>query len=168
VAELPGLVGPAQPDQGHDAAGVLEPFTVAGSHSSTSSVTAQARPIQGAGRPGHSVLSWREIVRHNPGMRSVLAVGLVAAVACGSASEPVSAPRHVTGLITSIGRGDDGVIDSFAVEQGGQTYDIRIDPARDYGFDLEHLSEHRAGRLPVRVTLQVRKGALYAVEILDA
>jgi hypothetical protein len=101
-------------------------------------------------------------------VRSVLAVGLVAAVACGSPSEPAPAPRHVTGLITSIGRGDDGVIESFAVEQGDHTYDIRIDPTRNYGFDLEHLAEHRAGRLPVRVTLQEREGALYAVEILDA
>lgn len=101
-------------------------------------------------------------------MRSVLAVGLVVAVACGSPSEPAPAPGQVTGLITSIGRGDDGAIESFTVEQEGQTYDIRIDPTRDYGFDLEHLAEHRADRLPVRVTLQDRNGALYAVAILDA
>lgn len=87
-------------------------------------------------------------------------------MACGSASEP--APDVVTGLITSIGRDGNGTIETFAVSQGDASYDVRIDPGRDYGFDLEHLAEHRAGRLPVRVTLDERDGVLYAVEILDA
>jgi hypothetical protein len=39
---------------------------------------------------------------------------------------------------------------------------------RDYGFDLEHLEEHRVQRLPVRVTLEEDCGHLEAVEIVDA
>jgi hypothetical protein len=99
-------------------------------------------------------------------VRRLAALALVATVACGSAPEP--APEAVTGLITSIGRNGAGTIESFAVRQEDTSYDVRIDPGRDYGFDLEHLAEHRAGRLPVRVTLDERDGVLYAVEILDA
>jgi hypothetical protein len=89
---------------------------------------------------------------------------LVGAVACGAAT----APAEVTGLITAIGRNDEGAIRSFTVEEVGTPYRIRIDQTRDYGFDLEHLEEHRVQRLPVRVTLADRDGTLVAVEIFDA
>jgi hypothetical protein len=97
----------------------------------------------------------------------MLSVGLAAAIACGSASPP-PAPDAVTGLIVAIDRDDAGTIESFTVHQGGEPYEIRIRRGRDYGFDLEHLAEHRTGRLPVRVTLEERDGDLYAVRILDA
>jgi hypothetical protein len=89
---------------------------------------------------------------------------LVGAVACGAAT----APAEVTGLITEIGRNNEGAIRSFTVEEVGNPYRIRIDQTRDYGFDLEHLEEHRVQRLPVRVTLADRDGTLLAVEIFDA
>jgi hypothetical protein len=89
-------------------------------------------------------------------------VVLAAVVACGSSAP--AAPERVTGLISEIERGDDGGITSFTV----RGYEIRIDPQRNYGFDLEHLVEHRVQRDPVRVRLDQREGALYAVEILDA
>jgi hypothetical protein len=93
----------------------------------------------------------------------VLAV-LFLLAACASAPE---VPPEVTGLITAIQRGDRGAITGFTVDAEGERYDIRIDPGRDYGFDLEHLEEHRAQELPVRVTVRERDGQAYAVEILD-
>lgn len=83
------------------------------------------------------------------------------------ASEP-EVPSSVTGLITSIDRSDRGGITGFTVEAEDERYDILIDPGRDYGFDLEHLEEHRAQSDPVRVTIEERDGQAYALEILDA
>jgi hypothetical protein len=74
----------------------------------------------------------------------------------------------VTGLITSIERDGMGRITEFTVEGANRTVDVHIARERDHGFDLEHLEAHRAERLPVRVTLEERCGALYAVEILGA
>ena len=103
-------------------------------------------------------------MRQNQRVRLFLSLAVVAAVACGGPA----APTEVTGPITDIGRNDEGAITSFTVEEDGPSYRIRIDQTRDYGFDLEHLEEHRAQRLPVRVTLDDRDGTLVAVEILDA
>jgi hypothetical protein len=108
------------------------------------------------------------MVRHNAAVRSVIVLILLSLVACGSASEPAPIPNQVTGLITSIERNDRGTIESFTVQQEDQEYDIRIDPGIGYGFDLEHLEEHRAQRLPVRVTVEQRGDQGYATQILDA
>lgn len=97
-------------------------------------------------------------------MRSAVILLLLAA-AC--ASEP-EVPAEVTGLITAVERNDRGTITAFTVDAEGEAYDIRIDPGRDYGFDLEHLEEHRAQELPVRVTIEQRGDDAFAVEILDA
>jgi len=108
-------------------------------------------------------------VGHNARMR-IVPLLLLAAVACSSeppAAGP-AAPTEVTGEITAIARGRDGRIAAFTVDAGGRRHEIRIDAERDYGFDLEHLEEHRATGDPVRVTLADRDGRLYAVEILDA
>ena len=105
---------------------------------------------------------------HNPWVRAAISLAVAVVVACGSPADPASSPDQVTGLITSIGRGSDGSIESFTVDQGGRTYEIRIDPGRDYGFDLEHLEVHRVDRLPVRIRLTERQGTLFATEILDA
>jgi hypothetical protein len=86
---------------------------------------------------------------------------------CASRATP-TAPAEVAGLITALGRDADGTIESFTVRDGDQTIDIRIDPGRDYGLSLEHLEVHRATRAPVLVQVELRDGALYAVEILDA
>jgi hypothetical protein len=98
-------------------------------------------------------------------MRWVVLVAVCLLPAC--APEP-EVPPSVTGLITSIDRSDRGGITGFTVEAEGERYDIRIDPGRDYGFDLEHLEEHRAQSDPVRVTIEERDGQAYAFEILDA
>jgi hypothetical protein len=110
------------------------------------------------------------MVRHNAAMgmvRIALATVLVLSAACGDA-RPANAPQRVTGLITEVRR-DEGRIASFTVETTeDRRYDISIDQNRDYGFDLEHLEEHREQRLPVLVRIDERDGMLYAAEILDA
>jgi hypothetical protein len=93
---------------------------------------------------------------------------MLSVVACGSPAQPAPPPDEVTGLITTISRGEEGAIESFTVRESDRTFEIRIDAGRDYGFDLEHLEQHRASKWPVRVLLEERNGALYAVEILDA
>jgi hypothetical protein len=99
---------------------------------------------------------------------AVVVLGLLMATsACASRSAP-AAPTEVTGLITALGRATDGSIESFTLRDGDRTFEIRIDPGRDYGFSLEHLKVHRDTRAPVRVRVRPRDGALYAVEILDA
>lgn len=97
-------------------------------------------------------------------MRSVVILLLLAA-ACAS---ELDFPAEVTGLITAVERNDRGTITAITVDADGGAYDIRIDPGRDYGFDLEHLEEHRAQELPVRVTIEQRGDDAFAVEILDA
>ncbi|HZB04575.1 MAG TPA: hypothetical protein VE737_09690 [Actinomycetota bacterium] len=100
-------------------------------------------------------------------MRALMVLGLALAVGCSGATEEPP-PGAVTGQITAVGRDDRGVIRTFTVEDDGTDYRVRIDPSRDYGFDLEHLVEHRTQRLPVRVTLEQRGEEIYAIEILDA
>lgn len=100
-------------------------------------------------------------------MRSALVLLLTVAAGCSSSAQPRAAPGQVSGLIVTIDRNQAGAIQAFTVEDG-QRLRVRIDPRREYGFDLEHLEEHRTDRLPVKVTLEQRNGDLYAVEILDA
>lgn len=107
-------------------------------------------------------------VRQNARVRSVAVLLIAGAVACGASAGAPPAPGRVTGTITAVDRDGSGTIVAFTVQEAATAYEIRIDPSKDYRFDLEHLEEHRAGHLPVRVTLEDRDGSLYAVEILDA
>jgi hypothetical protein len=108
------------------------------------------------------------MVRHNPRVRSALALVLALSVGCGAA-EPAEAPGRVEGLIVEIERDDAGEIRAFTVEtRDEQRYEVAVDPGRDYGFDLEHLEVHREQALPVLVRLEERGDVLLAVEILDA
>jgi hypothetical protein len=59
-------------------------------------------------------------------------------------------------------------VTGFDLDAAGESYQILIDPARDYGFDLAHLREHQSTGDPVRVRLQQREEALYALRIDDA
>ena len=108
------------------------------------------------------------MVRHNPRMRSALALILALSVGCGAA-EPAEAPSRIDGLIVAIERDDAGEIREFTVEtREEERYEVAVDPERNYGFDLEHLEVHRQQALPVLVRLEDRGDVLYAVEILDA
>jgi hypothetical protein len=99
---------------------------------------------------------------------------LVALVACGgdepetSSSEAPEAPSVVTGVVIEVSSAGLGRVESFVVKDGDDTYEILIDPEVDYGFNLDHLHEHRATGEPVRVQLKERNGDLYAQSILDA
>jgi hypothetical protein len=108
---------------------------------------------------------------YNARMRTILLAGLVLLTACaGEASpnaEPTPAPQKVTGLITEL-RSEGGRFVSMVIETRQATHEILIDPARDYGFGLDHLQVHADDRLPVFVEVEERDGALYAVSILDA
>lgn len=103
----------------------------------------------------------------NPAVRSAFALFLAVAAGCSSAVQPRATPDRVTGLIVTVERDQTGAIEAFTVVDGRRLR-VRIDARRDYGFDLEHLEEHRADRLPVTVSLEERDDDLYAVEILDA
>ena len=107
------------------------------------------------------------MVRHNAPVRSALALLLVLSASCGGGARP-EAPAEVTGQITEIERDGAGSITAFEVEDDDGPYRILIDPGRDYGFDLEHLEDHRRTGDPVRVDLRSRGGRLVALTILDA
>jgi hypothetical protein len=76
-------------------------------------------------------------------------------------------PAQVLGVITEVGLEGDQVV-SFEVEARDGSYEILIEPTRDYGFNLRHLLKHRDTGDPVAVDLEARGGELYAVSILDA
>ena len=102
-----------------------------------------------------------------------LAVVLLLAVACsaepaGDAQpRPNPPPDPLTGVVTEVVVRD-GAVTAIDVRAEGATHEILIDPARDYGFDLHHLEEHRETGDPVLVDLEQRADGAYAVSIDDA
>jgi hypothetical protein len=97
----------------------------------------------------------------------VVRVALVSILTVACAAEPMQSPDQVTGVIIEVQRAQ-GDITGFTVDAGSETYEIVIDPGRNYGFDLEHLVAHRATGDPVRVDVDDRDGRLVALTILDA
>jgi hypothetical protein len=96
-----------------------------------------------------------------------LVAGLIGAgVACSKESPPP--PTALTGVITQIAAGAAGEVTGFDLEAGEKSYNILIDPGRDYGFDLNHLYEHERLGDPVRVRLRAEDETLYALRIDDA
>lgn len=101
--------------------------------------------------------------------RSLVALGLLVALVvpgCGQKEPPP--PTALTGVITEISAGTGGEVTGFELGAVGKAYRILIDRDRDYGFDLTHLYEHQTTGDPVRVRLQQRGDALYALRIDDA
>jgi hypothetical protein len=103
-------------------------------------------------------------------LRTFLVLGLVLAIgsACEDAAPPEELPNSVEGVVIEVESEGLGEVTSFMVKDGDETYEIGIDPDRDYGFDLGHLSEHRSTGDPVFVDLETREGELIAVTIEDA
>jgi hypothetical protein len=105
-------------------------------------------------------------------MRPALTLAALLLVGCSEppmlvGRSPEPPPTQVTGLITeTIYEGEQ--MTSFVVESREGTFEILLDPERDYGFNLKHLDLHRNQELPVQVPLESRDGALYAVDVLDA
>lgn len=97
------------------------------------------------------------------------AVGLAAGlIVAGCSEEPAPPPSVLTGVIMEITAGAGSEITAFDLDAGEQSYNIRIDPDRDYGFDLNHLYEHERTGDPVRVRLRSEDEALFALQIDDA
>ncbi|MGH2695185.1 MAG: hypothetical protein ACRDJJ_10295 [Actinomycetota bacterium] len=92
---------------------------------------------------------------------------LASIVACGNNNEQ-EAPSTVTGVVIEVSSAGLGRVESLVVKDGDDTFEILIDPDVDYGFNLDHLHEHRATGDPVRVELDQRDGDLYAQTIEDA
>lgn len=97
-----------------------------------------------------------------------LAVLLLAVAAgCGGDGGP-DAPTVVEGTIVSL-HDEAGSLRSFTVRAGdGQTHEVFVADDVSYGFDLEHLRQHRADGAPVRCDVEERDGRLVAVTIEDA
>lgn len=96
-----------------------------------------------------------------------LVAGLIAGTACSKEKTPPP-PAALTGVISQIGAEAGGEVTGFDLEAGGKSYNILIDPGRDYGFDLNHLYEHESTGDPVRVRLRAENETLYALQIDDA
>ena len=104
------------------------------------------------------------------GLASAIAVALLAAAVglAGCGGDDVVPPAVVVGTITEIER-DAGTIARFAVEtDDGERYELHIAPDVEYGFDLQHLEQHRSTRQPVRCDVEERGGRLFALTIEDA
>jgi hypothetical protein len=61
-----------------------------------------------------------------------------------------------------------GPVRAFTLEADDGSYKVFIADDVDYGFDLQHLHEHRTTGQPVRCILEARGERLYALQILDA
>jgi hypothetical protein len=100
---------------------------------------------------------------------ATLAAFLLFGAACGGDDgDAPGAPESVKGIIVNIEGDRLDEIESFRLKSGDDFYEIRIDPERDYDFNLGHLHEHLATSEPVVVELEDRTGELYAVSIEDA
>lgn len=101
-------------------------------------------------------------------MAMFLIVALIAAGCGGNGDDGAGTPDEVTGVILDIDSEGLGEVNSFRVKDGADTYTVRIDPERDYGFNLGHLHEHLQNAEPVRVELESRGDSIFAVTIEDA
>ena len=100
-----------------------------------------------------------------PARVTALAAVLVLVAGCGGTSTSGDsgdeAPREVTGRIMKIER-TNGRISALDITSDGKSYRVVVAPDIDYGFDLEHLKQHRSQHLPVRCPLEQRGGRLVA------
>ena len=77
-------------------------------------------------------------------------------------------PSEVTGVIVSIDP-EEGEPEALTVrDEDDQSHEIEIADDIDYGFDLQHLHEHRTTADPVIITVEERDGRLVATSIEDA
>jgi hypothetical protein len=104
---------------------------------------------------------------------AVAALALASSASCGgsggeSGGDTTAAATEVVGVITEISR-TGGTVDAITIRsEDEETHRLELDPAIDYGFDLEHLEEHRREGLPVRCHVAHRGDAAVATVILDA
>lgn len=96
-------------------------------------------------------------------MRPVL-LTLLLLTGCSGESAPV--PDRVTGTVSEV-RPASGPVDSFTIDTEFETYEVLLDPERDYGFPPRHLEVHRETGQRVVVWLEDRDGEAVAVRIED-
>lgn len=101
-------------------------------------------------------------------MAAFLIVALISAGCGGDGNDGAGTPDEITGVILEIDSEGLGEVNSFRVKDGDDTYTVRIDPGREYGFNLGHLHEHLQNAEPVKVELESRGDSLVAVTIEDA
>lgn len=100
-----------------------------------------------------------------------LSIVLLILSACGDdgpTSGNATAPSRLEGPVVEVESEGLGRVQAFTVKSGDRTYEIFIAADVDYGFPLDHLSEHRISGEPVVVRLEERDGKLYALSIEDA
>ena len=102
------------------------------------------------------------------GMALFLIVALISAGCGDNGDNGAVPPDEITGVILEIDSEGLGEVNSFRVKDGDDTYTVRIDPEREYGFNLGHLHEHLQNAEPVKVELENRGDSLFAVAIEDA
>lgn len=104
-------------------------------------------------------------------MRTAVALALSVAsllIGCGGDGTGTKRPAFVEGEITELER-TNGAISALRIRNSdGKTYVVRVAEDVDYGFDLEHLTEHERLHLPVYCDVEERDGRLYARTIDDA
>ncbi|MFN2488592.1 MAG: hypothetical protein ABR529_02400 [Actinomycetota bacterium] len=102
---------------------------------------------------------------------ALLVILIAAAAACAGssgASDDGGAPEKLSGVVLEVRSEGLGDVRGFTLKSGDETYEVAIDPDRDYSFPPAHLSDHLASGDPVRVELEARAGKLYATAIEDA
>lgn len=97
----------------------------------------------------------------------ILVAALVAA-SCNAPEDREGEPFAVTGVVVEVETKGLGEVRGFVVKDGADSYAVTIDPSAQYGFPLDHLSEHRATGAPVRVEIERRREELVALSIRDA
>jgi hypothetical protein len=103
------------------------------------------------------------------GMKAAAALALLVVLGgagCGGTGDAAAPPRDAEGYVVAVaGEGSD--VPSFTLQVGTEEYEVLIDPAIDYGFDLAHLRDHQRSSEPVRCVLEQREGGTYALRIED-
>lgn len=96
-------------------------------------------------------------------------IAILAAALAGCGGDGSSGPpEQVEGEIISL-QYEAGALRSFTVRDlTGEIYELYIVRDVNYGFDLNHLREHRSTRDPVRCSVEERSGSLVALTIEDA
>ena len=97
---------------------------------------------------------------------AALAVGATLAAGCGGSGAAAPPPRNAEGYVVDVA-GEGSNVPGFTLQVGTEEYEVLIDPAINYGFDLAHLREHERLSDPVRCVLEERDGRIYALSIAD-
>ena len=98
---------------------------------------------------------------------AAVAAALAVSAACGGGGDSET-PSAVEGRVVALDY-EAARLRRFTVrDESGEEHELVIADDVSYGFDLDHLREHRASGDPVRCTVEDRDGRLVALSIEDA